>query len=105
MEVSIDGPAGRIEGAALRLYEPEVQRLSFDYFNAGDGQLTPPLAGSFVDGVGTFCGDDTLRGKPIVVRFVISKLPEATTASSRRSRPTRARPGEVNSIPTASRSP
>ncbi len=34
----------------------------------------PPVKGKFADGVGTFCADDTLRGKPIRVRFTWSKI-------------------------------
>jgi hypothetical protein len=73
-ELSISGPAGRIEGAALRLYEPDTRRWTINYFSLGDGRLTPPLSGEFRDGVGTFHGDDTLGTRPIKVRFVISPL-------------------------------
>ena len=31
--------------------------------------LDPPVVGGFVDGVGTFIGQDTLDGRPILVRF------------------------------------
>jgi hypothetical protein len=105
VELSIEGPAGRIEGASLRLYEPETKRWTINYFNAGDGQLTPPLAGAFVDGVGTFCGDDTLRGKPIVVRFVIAKLPGGDYRFEQAFSPDGGKTWEVNWIATDSRVP
>ena len=73
-ELSIAGPAGRIEGAALRLYEPDARRWTINYFGVADGRLTPPLAGEFRDGIGTFYGDDTLGSRPIRVRFVISPV-------------------------------
>jgi hypothetical protein len=105
VELSIEGPAGRIEGAALRLYEPEARRWTINYFNVGDGQLTPPLAGSFVDGVGTFCGDDTLRGKPILVRFVISRVAGGDYRFEQAFSPDRGQTWEVNWIAMDSRVP
>ena len=33
-----------------------------------------PMVGRFVDGVGTFYGDDTWEGKPVRVRFIWSKI-------------------------------
>ena len=73
-ELSIAGAAGRIEGASLRLYEPEARRWTLNYFGVADGKLTAPLAGGFRDGVGRFFGDDTFGGRPIRVRFVITRL-------------------------------
>jgi hypothetical protein len=70
-ELDITGPAGRLEGAALRIYEPQARRWSIHYFGAGDGELTPPLSGRFENGVGRFEGDDRLGDKPIRVRFEI----------------------------------
>jgi len=72
-ELTIEGPAGRIEGAALRLYNPETRQWSVNYFSAGDGVLTPPLFGGFRDGRGLFFGQDTLAGRTVLVRFVIVK--------------------------------
>jgi hypothetical protein len=36
--------------------------------------VDPPVKGRFVNGVGTFYTDDTLRGKPIKVRFTWSHI-------------------------------
>lgn len=72
-ELSIEGPAGRIEGAALRLYNPETRQWSVNYFSAADGALTPPLFGGFRNGRGIFVGQDTLAGRTVLVRFVILK--------------------------------
>jgi hypothetical protein len=70
-ELSIAGPAGRIEGAALRLYQPDTGRWTIHYFSAVDGRLTPPLEGRFGDARAEFRGADTLGTRPIEVRFVI----------------------------------
>ncbi len=75
-ELAIEGPAGRIEGAALRLYNPETRQWSVNYFSAADGTLTAPLFGAFRDGRGIFFGQDTLAGRAVLVRFVILKESE-----------------------------
>jgi hypothetical protein len=76
-ELSIEGPAGRIEGAALRLYNPETRQWSVNYFSAADGTLTAPLFGEFRDGRGLFYGRDTFAGRVVLVRFVILKESDA----------------------------
>ncbi len=43
------------------------------------GQLDPPVVGGFKDGIGTFQCDDTLNGKPIVVRFIWSNITPTST--------------------------
>jgi hypothetical protein len=70
-ELRVSGAAGRIEGAALRIYEAPARRWAIHYFNAGDGELTPPLYGRFEGGVGRFEGDDRLGDRAIRVRFEI----------------------------------
>lgn len=70
-ELRVSGPAGRIEGAALRVYEPQARRWAIHYFNASDGELTAPLFGRFEGGVGRFEGHDRLGHRAIRVRFEI----------------------------------
>jgi hypothetical protein len=74
VELSVAGPAGRIEGLSLRLYDPQSRRWSLHFANIRDGALAPPVTGRFTNGRGEFYGTDTLDGKPILVRFVIAKL-------------------------------
>jgi len=38
------------------------------------GEFDPPVKGRFGKGLGTFYANDTLRGKPIRVRFVWSRI-------------------------------
>lgn len=74
VELSIGGPAGRIEGLSLRLYRPESQQWSLHYASAADGELTKPLFGRFENCRGEFFGEDDFGGRPIRVRFVISEV-------------------------------
>lgn len=99
-ELDVSGPAGRIEGAALRLYEPQARRWTIHYFSAADGRLTAPLAGSFRDGEGRFFGDDTLGNRPIRVRFVVSKVAADTYRFEQAFSPDGGRSWEVNWIAT-----
>jgi hypothetical protein len=73
-ELAVQGSAGRIEGAALRLYSPQSRQWTLNFFNVADGVLTPPMTGEFRNGRGVFHGQDTLGGRSILVRFVITKL-------------------------------
>lgn len=71
-ELDIAGASGRIQGVSLRLYEPEARQWSLNFASLSAGTLTAPTVGRFNKGRGEFYGNDTLGGKPIVVRFVIS---------------------------------
>ena len=76
VELKVAGPAGRIEGLSLRLYNPQTRQWSLNFANISNGQLTTPSVGEFKDGRGEFYNDDTYNGRPIVVRFVITKIAE-----------------------------
>jgi hypothetical protein len=72
VELEVGGPAGRIEGLSLRLYNPEARQWSLNFSNSASGTLTTPVVGEFRDGRGEFYGPDTLGGRAIYVRFVIT---------------------------------
>jgi hypothetical protein len=74
VELNVEGPAGRIEGLSLRLYDPQSAEWTLHYANSRDGLLTPPVTGRFTNGRGEFRGTDTLNGRRILVRFVISDI-------------------------------
>jgi hypothetical protein len=75
VELSVTGPNGsKIEGLSLRLYNPDTQQWSLNFVNIRNGILTPPSVGSFKDDRGVFYGQETLNGKVIFVRFVISDI-------------------------------
>lgn len=80
VELRVEGPAGRIEGASLRLFNPQSRQWSLHYASARNGSLTRPVHGGFRDGRGEFHGQEDLDGKIVLVRFVISDI----TANSAR---------------------
>ena len=76
VELKVNGPAGRIEGLSLRLYNPESRKWSLNFANIRDGELTMPSIGEFKDGRGEFYNKDTYNNRAISVRFVIIKITE-----------------------------
>jgi len=74
VELDVSGPPGRIEGLSLRLYNPEARQWSLNFSNIRSGTLTPPVIGEFKNGRGEFYSADTLNGRAILVRFVISDI-------------------------------
>ena len=73
-------PAGAYRGVGLRSYDPKTAQWAIWLLDGRSpfGDLDPPVKGHFVNGVGTFYADDTLRGKPVRVRFVWSKITPTT---------------------------
>jgi len=80
VELRVEGPAGRIEGASLRLYNPQTRQWNLNYASVRNGALTRPVYGDFRNGRGEFYGQDDLDGKAILVRFVISQDTAADSA-------------------------
>lgn len=74
VELEVDGPSGHLEGASWRLYNPQSRQWSLNFANSADGMLSVPTIGEFRDGRGEFHDQETLRGRAILVRFVIQPL-------------------------------
>lgn len=74
VELNVEGPAGRIEGLSLRLYNPQSRQWSLNFANSRVGVMTPPVIGEFREGVGAFFGQTTVGGRAVLVRFVITSL-------------------------------
>jgi hypothetical protein len=70
----MDGPAGHFEGLSLRLYNPETHQWSLNFSNINSGAMSPPTIGAFKDKRGEFFNQETLNGRAIFVRFVISDI-------------------------------
>lgn len=105
VELTAEGPAGAIEGLSLRLYEPEPARWTIHYANSRDGLLTPPVSGRFANGRGEFYGPDTLNGRPILVRFVISDIRPNSCRFEQAFSADEGKTWEVNWIATDTRMP
>ncbi|MCA1576310.1 MAG: hypothetical protein LC794_02970 [Acidobacteria bacterium] len=74
VELKVRGPAGTLEGLSLRLYNPQSRQWSLNYANIASGVLTVPAIGEFKNGRGEFYNQDTLNGRSILVRFIISDI-------------------------------
>lgn len=74
VELAVAGQAGRIEGGSLRLYNPQARQWGIHYASLANGTLTAPVYGGFDEqGRGAFYGSDTLDGRAILVRFLITR--------------------------------
>ncbi|HET7064197.1 MAG TPA: hypothetical protein VFI49_07940 [Rudaea sp.] len=74
VELQADGAAGHFEGLSLRLYNPESHQWSLNFANSGAGTMSIPTIGEFRNGRGEFFDQETLNGRAIFVRFVISDI-------------------------------
>lgn len=77
VELSVAGAAGKIEGGSLRLYNPQARQWSLNFASLRNGMLTAPVYGGF-DGRrrGLFYGQDTLDGRAVLVRFIVTRVSE-----------------------------
>jgi hypothetical protein len=78
VELEANGPSGHLEALSLRLYNPEAHQWSLNFSNSRLGTLSQPTIGEFKNGRGEFYDQETLNGRAILVRFIISQ----TTAES-----------------------
>ena len=74
VELAVDGPAGHLEALSLRLYDPQSQQWSLNFSGLGSGSMSVPAIGRFRNGRGEFFNQETLNGRAILVRFVISDI-------------------------------
>lgn len=75
VELSVTGASGKIEGGSLRLYGSQTAQWSLNYTNLRNGLLTSPVYGGFdANGRGLFYGPDSIDGRAILVRFIITMV-------------------------------
>ncbi len=65
----LDLPAGRYRGVGVRAFDVQAGLWSIWWIDSRRPGIKPPVRGGFADGIGTFIGDDSLRGRPVKVRF------------------------------------
>lgn len=73
VELEVAGRERRIEGLSLRLFDPQTGQWSLNFANIKNGLLTSPVYGGFADGRGVFFGQDTVDGRFVSVRFIITR--------------------------------
>jgi hypothetical protein len=74
VELAVDGPAGRLEGLSLRLYNPQARQWSLNFSNVNGGTLSEAMIGEFRNGRGEFFAQESFNDRVILVRFVISPI-------------------------------
>ena len=57
------------EGASLRLFDTADRLWRIYWMDSGGARLFPPVVGSFEGADGTFRGEDTQDGRPVLVVF------------------------------------
>src|SRR5688500_18112007 len=62
-------PSGRYQGVGVRAFDIESKQWSIWWIDSRRPGIEPPVRGGFANGIGTFIGDDTWKGKPVKVRF------------------------------------
>jgi hypothetical protein len=67
-ELTADGPAGHLEGAGLRLYNPQSHQWSLNWTSGKTGVLGVPTIGEFKNGRGVFVDQESLNDRVILVR-------------------------------------
>ena len=73
-EIDVSGPAGRIQGMSVRVYNPQSGQWGVSFASARGGQLGQPMIGGFKDGRGEFYNQETFNDRAIFVRFVFSDI-------------------------------
>jgi len=74
VELEADGPGVHFEGLNLRLYNPQSRQWSLNFASSSGGTMSQPTIGEFKNGRGEFYDQETLNGRAIYVRFVISDI-------------------------------
>jgi hypothetical protein len=74
VELDVTGPSGRIQALSLRLYDPAARHWSIHSASIRGGGVSPAGMGQFRDGQAEFLSEESLDGRPILVRFVISDI-------------------------------
>lgn len=67
---SLEIPSGSYRGLSVRAFDPKSKQWAIWWLDGRNPtSIEPPVLGGFKKDEGEFAGRDTLRGKPIVMRF------------------------------------
>ena len=68
-------PSGAYRAVGIRAFDPATQKWAIWWLDQrAPARIEPPVYGGFLNGLGTFLGDDTFNGLPIKVRFQWSEI-------------------------------
>jgi hypothetical protein len=73
-EIDISGPAGRIQGMSVRVYNPRSNQWNVSFASAGGGTLGAAMVGGFAGGRGEFYNQELFDGRAVFVRFIFSDI-------------------------------
>ena len=104
-EIDLAGPAGRIQGMSLRLYNPASGQWALSFSNSADGTLGPPMIGGFKDGRGEFYNQEQFNGRAIFVRFLFTDITPASFKIEQAFSDDGGKTWETNWISTFTRAP
>jgi hypothetical protein len=105
LELEVDGPPGHIEALSLRLYDPQSHHWSLNFSNSSSGSMSTPTIGEFKNGRGEFYSQETLNGRAILVRFIISDITPTSSHFEQAFSEDGGKTWEVNWIATDTRAP
>ena len=74
VELEIDGSSGHLEGLTLRLYDPQSHQWSLYWATSRGGTIGLPTIGEFKNGRGEFFDQETVNGRAVQVRFLMSDI-------------------------------
>jgi hypothetical protein len=74
VELDVSGSAGSIQALSLRLYNPDSRQWSLNFASSASGVLSTPSVGEFRNGRGEFLSQETMNGRAILVRFIITPI-------------------------------
>lgn len=72
VELDMKNASSHLQLASFRLYDPASRQWNLYVTNRRSGTFGVPNVGGFTNGRGVFYDKETLDGKPITVRFVIT---------------------------------
>jgi hypothetical protein len=89
-------PSGAYRAMGVRALDRTSGLWSIWWLDARYNKVDPPVRGGFKDGIGTFIGEDSLRDKPILMRFEWSKIQKNSAHWEQAFSPDKGQTWEVN---------